>query len=367
MGALALLVIGAAAFSYLRSGSVSQPKPPVQLPNPPFVQKPGDVVTFDFISPSVGWAAEATVSPSNDSGPFWIFKTADRARHWQKQLSGKTAFISATIGSLQMLDRNNGFVVAGDPLKLYHTVDGGARWSILAVPSQDALQVTFSDLRDGWVLAHSRATPASYLGTHLYATSDAGSSWKRLPDPPSDLSSIAFRGAVEGWAGARGPGSPGIYTSQDAGDTWKKHELPTPPGYLPDNLYSTYLQLLPAVGAAVTISYNTANYKLTSFDKGGSWAYTTPPMPAPTGTDLSYGYQDSSHWWAVGGGVLYKSSDGGQSWTRITDTMPAGLNLLQILDSRNAWAQFNDPTGVGLTDTSDGGLHWTSANVPMAS
>ncbi len=366
LGALAVLVIAAAAFTYLRSGSVPQPSAAEPSASRQSVQKPGDVVSYDFVSTSVGWAAEATVSPSSDSGPFWIFRTTDGARHWQKQLSGQTAFIWAPLGSLQMLDRSNGFLIAGDPLKLYRTVDGGAHWAILELPVDDTIQITFSDLRDGWVLAQSRATPPSYSGTHLYATNNAGNSWTRLPNPPLDLASIAVRGTSEAWAGARGPGSPLAYTSDDGGYAWKKHVLPTPPGYLPDNVYSTYLQLLPAVGAAVTINYNTATFELTSFDRGVSWTSTTPPTATAAGTYTSYGYQDSSHWWAVAGSALYKSSDAGQSWTRIADTMPAGLNLLQVYDSQNAWARFSFTTGQRLAYTSDGGLHWSSANVPIA-
>jgi hypothetical protein len=350
---------------YMRSGGVPQSKAIARSTNGQSVNQPGGV-SYDFVSSSVGWAAEATASPSSSGGPFWIFKTVDGARHWQKQLSGTTAFIWAPLGSLQMLDTHNGFLIAGDPLKLYRTIDGGAHWAILELPSQDTVQVTFSDLRDGWVLTQSTATPPSYSGTHLFATNNAGISWMRLPDPPRDVTSIAFRSTSEAWAGSRDPGSPLAYTSLDGGYSWKHHGLPTPPGSLPDNSYSTYLQLLPVVGAAVTISYNYEAYELTSFDAGASWISTTPPTATIAPTDTSYGYQDSSHWWAVVGGVLYKSSDAGQSWTRVANTMPAGLSLLQVYDSRFAWARLSLATGEGLTYTTDGGLHWTSASVPIA-
>jgi hypothetical protein len=36
------------------------------------------------------------------------------------------------------------FLIAGDPLKLYRTVDGGARWANLELPSQETIQVTSS-------------------------------------------------------------------------------------------------------------------------------------------------------------------------------------------------------------------------------
>lgn len=366
LGAVALVVIAAAGVAYLHSTNPSHSRTALQPTNLQAVQGLANAFAYDFVTPSVGWAVAGTRSASDLSGPFWVFRTGDGAKHWQKQVAGQTTFVFDTIGTLQMLDKSNGFVVAGEPLKLYRTIDGGIRWATLGLPTQDAVFAIFPSLREGWIEAISVSTPPTYLGPHFYMTIDAGDSWTRLPDPPVDLTGVVFRTAAEGWAGARGIGQPKAYTSEDGGHSWKERQLPTTPGHIGAGNYSTNVVLLPGGGAVVTISYQNGNYGLTSFDRGASWTYTSLLPGTPAGTNSSYGYQDSVHWWAVGDNVLYKSSDAGQSWTRIADGMPSGLNFLRIFDARTAWARFNPSVSSDLTVTTDGGLHWTPAKAPVA-
>lgn len=365
LGALSLVVIAAAGVAYLHSTRPSQSRTAPQPTNLQAVQGLANAFAYDFVTPSMGWAVAGTMSPTKLSGPFWVFRTGDGAKHWQKQVAGQTTFVFDTIDTLQMLDKSNGFLVAGEPLKLYRTTDGGIHWATLELPTQDAVLITFTSLREGWIEAISVSTPF-YVGTHLYATIDAGDSWTRLPDPPVDLARVAFRTTSEVWAGAQGTGQPKAYTSEDGGHSWKEHQLPTPPGHTGIDNYSTNVLILPGGGVAVTISYQNANYGLTSFDGGASWTNTNLPPGTPAGTYPSYGYQDLVHWWAVEGNVLYKSSDAGQSWTRIADAVPSGLNFLRVFDARTAWARLNPALSSGVTLTSDGGLHWTPAKAPFA-
>lgn len=363
LGALALLVIATAGFVYMRSVTTPQSRPAARATYPASVERFGDVVSYDFVTPSIGWAVEGTVSQTSEAGPYTVLKTADGAKHWKKQFSGQSSRLFETTGSLQMLNATSGFFVAGDPLKLYRTSDGGARWTTVELPSSDASRIMFSDVWHGWLLAQSNTTPS--VGPELYATDDAGSSWIRLPDPPADLLTVTFRSTSEGWAAARGAGNlPSVYTSEDGGHSWQIHKLPTPPAYS-GNLYSTFIELLPDVGAVATMNYQGAYYQLTSFDRGSSWTYTTPP-PAAAPTRLpSYAYQDNVHWWAIAGSELSTTSDAGRSWTPISSNAPEGLILLRVFDSSRAWARFNSSLGSGLTFTGDGGLKWTQAKVPI--
>jgi len=362
---LSLLLIAVAGVAYLHSTSRSQSRTAPQPTHLQAVQALANAFAYDFVTPSVGWAVAGTVSPTKLSGPFWVFRTGDGAKHWQKQVAGQTTFVFDTIDTLQMLDKSNGFLVAGEPLKLYRTFDGGIRWTTLELPTQDAVLPIFSSPREGWIEATSASTP-SYVGTHLYATTDAGDSWTRLPDPPVDLARVAFRTTSEVWAGAQGTGQPKAYTSEDGGHSWKEHQLPTPPGHTGINNYSTQVLILPGGGLAVAISCEDASFGLTSFDGGESWTYTNVPPGTLAGTYSNYGYQDSVHWWAAGGSALYKSSDAGQSWTRAAVAVPPFLNLLHVFDARTAWARLDPALSSGLTFTSDGGLHWTPAKAPVA-
>jgi photosystem II stability/assembly factor-like uncharacterized protein len=366
LGAISLIVIAAAGVAYLHSTSPSQSRTARQPSNVQAVQGLANAFAYDFVTPSVGWAVAATMSPTKLSGPFWVFRTGDSGKHWQKQIAGQTTLVPDTIGTLQMLDKSNGFVVAGEPLKLYRTIDGGIHWRLLGLPTQDAVFPIFSSLRVGWIEATSASSPPTHLGPHLYATIDAGDSWTRLPDPPVDLAEVAFGTTSEVWAGAQGTAQPKLYTSEDGGHSWQTHQLPAPPSHTGLDTYSTQVVILPGGGLAVTIYYQSATYELTSFDGGTSWTYTNLPPGTHAGTGLGYGYQDSVHWWAVEGNALYKSSDAGQSWTRFADVIPSDLNFLRVFDARTAWARLSPALASGLTFTSDGGLHWTPANPPVA-
>ena len=366
LGALSLVVIAAAGVAYLHSTSPSQSRTAPQPTNLQAVQGLANAFAYDFVTPSAGWAVAATISPTTLSGPFWVFRTEDGAKHWQKQIAGQTSLVFDTINTLQMLDKSNGFFVAGEPLKLYRTIDGGIHWTTLELPTQDAALPIFPGVGEGWIEATSVITPPTHVGSHLYATIDAGDSWTRLPDPPVDLAGVAFRTTSEVWAGTQATDQPKLYTSEDGGHSWQAHQLPTPPGGTGVDTYSTQVVILPGGGLAVTIYYLSATYELTSFDGGTSWTYVNLPPGTHAGPGPGYGYEDSVHWWAVEGDALYKSSDAGQSWTRFADVIPSDLNFLRVFDARTAWARLSPAFDSGLTFTSDGGLHWTPADPPVA-
>jgi len=69
---------------------------------------------YDFATLSVGWAVVARPLETT------VFKTVDGGKHWrlQSRLGGS---YSATI---QFVDTTHGFVVTGNPNRLYRTTDG---------------------------------------------------------------------------------------------------------------------------------------------------------------------------------------------------------------------------------------------------
>ena len=107
-----------------------------------------------------------------------------------------------------------------------------------------------------------------------------------------------------------------------------------------------------------------ADYTLTSFDRGATWTNTTSPSGVVSQVYPSFAYMDAFQWWAVEGSALYKSSDAGVSWKHISDSLPYRMSALRVLDSRIAVAWSRISSGLALT--TDGGLHWTLANVPTA-
>jgi hypothetical protein len=211
--------------------------------------------------------------------------------------------------------------------------------------------VTFSDLNHGWALTSPNV---------LYATLDGANSWLRLPDPPADAESLAFRRPTDVWIGGDGAGIPHLYSSSDAGATWHKYDLPPPPGrtwdvgpYLPMSV-----ELLPGMGLVASFYALNSAQLATSLDDGATWSYVQRPPG-------QVAYQDPLHWWAIASTMLFKSSDAGQTWIQVTDTLPNWGYIPRVIDSQHAWAVISPAlSGYGLALSSDGGLQWTQANVP---
>jgi photosystem II stability/assembly factor-like uncharacterized protein len=357
--ALAMTVTIAATFAYLRTTFVSIPKQASPSVNRSLVTT--DLVAYDFVSPSVGWALDFVAGPSSTSGQFMVFRTVDAAKHWLKQLTGQGQFCGLSPLAVQFLDQMHGFIAIRCPTEqLYRTSDGGAHWDSVALPSPQVEVIAFSDPSYGWLLA--QPTIAGQV-RNLYATRDAGNTWQRLPDPPLDAYALSFRRPSEALMAGYGPGPPHVYTSRDAGQSWQRHDLPPPPAGSWDSgsYFPPSVQVLPGTGAVASVDSQSrsATFLFTSFDGGATWRYVQPP-PGPVA------YQDSSHWWATNGKILFKSSDAGRTWTQVTNTLPDAQYVLYVLDSKHAWASLSVLGGYGLAFSDDSGLHWTRATVPLS-
>jgi photosystem II stability/assembly factor-like uncharacterized protein len=355
LGVLAVVVIAVAAFAYLRSTTSATIKQTPAVPSTNPVLITSNPVTYDFVTPSIGWAVE--VGPA---GEFRVFKTTDGAKHWQMQLDLGSSFAGFVPVSVQFLDQEHGFIGAGDPFEqLNRTTDGGATWNSLPLPSDSARVggFGFSDTNHGWLLAGRQVF-------HLYETLDAGNSWQRLPDPPADASSLKVRNPNDAWMASAGLDIPHVYTSSDSGRSWQRHDLPTPPGgpLRAGVAFQVLEDLLPGAGAVVAVSCECAPsgpFYFTSNDQGVSWKYIPPPPGAVA-------YQDASHWWAMKGTSIFKTSNEGLTWTMVTSALPDWQFVPHVIDPRHAWALIFVVGGYGLALTDDAGVHWTRANVPSA-
>jgi photosystem II stability/assembly factor-like uncharacterized protein len=372
LGALALVLVAAAGFAFLRSGAGIRTGAPAATPstNPLLVSL--IPINYDFVTASLGWAVENTFTPARSAGQFRVFRTVDGAKHWQLQLTGPSSSPGLMPITIQFFD-THGFMtlsMAFTGEQVYRTNDGGETWQAVRLPVSQTVVTTFSDTTYGWALAQANSSSGQLF--NLYVTNDGGASWQRLPDPPREAFYLAFRGPTEAWMGSLGSGPPHIYTSADAGRTWHRHDLPPPPGRIWDTGGGggATVQTLPGFGAVATVesgglsvpgfgANGTDNADFfTSFDSGITWMYVAP-TPGPVG------HQDALHWWAIRGTTLSKSLDAGQTWTRITSTLPDWQFVPHILDANHAWAELTVADGFGLALTSDGGLHWIRANVPQ--
>jgi photosystem II stability/assembly factor-like uncharacterized protein len=356
--ALAVFVVAATSAAFLHSPLA--PKPPAQSPTISPLLTTENSVTYDFVTPSLGWAAVHVAPPSASEGKFEVFRTVDGAEHWQQQLQGNISMLEFVPLSVQLFSKS-GFMAVGGPVQLvYRTTDGGSHWSpVLLPPSPRIDDVAFNDASHGWLLASSTSSGSQAL--NLFATHDAGTSWQRLPDPPIDANNLSFRSPNEAWLGSIGHERPHIYTSRDAGQSWQRHDLP---GSWDTAVGSIEVaeQLLPVTGVLAFVTCQCPHpgpTPLTSFDGGMIWRAVSLPAG-------NVAYQDARNWWAIDGKLLFKSRDAGQTWTQVSDKLPDWQSVPNVLDSQHAWAMLFDGNGFGLGLTHDGGLHWTRAAVPQS-
>lgn len=363
MSAIAMVVAG---YPYVGPAPTFAGQTGGPIPSSRMVQPLGDLISYSVVNRLLAWALVAEVSPPSDLGQFWIFVTVDGAKHWRQQFAGKSSYIALTITSFQFFDSKNGHVVAGNPLLLYRTGDGGGHWITDALPDPTASEITFGDPLHGWLLAHTRSAPAIDQIPHLYATGDGGATWSKLPDPPNDAVGLSFRGPREGWSGGGGTEQAHVYSTTDGGLNWQRHDLPSE-GFPSGMLLPSRVVLLPGHGV-VTFQPLDGEVEYTSFDGGNSWRGV---LPRPMGVSFggSIGFQDAVNWWAIDdGGVPYKSPNAGGMWIPLTSQQTSDESLyflVRVLDSKTAWARIESPYGIGLGITDDSGVHWTRVTVPQ--
>jgi photosystem II stability/assembly factor-like uncharacterized protein len=350
-------------------------------PTPPVLPQ-RYLVSYDFLTAAAGWAL---VEEGTSAAPrFWVFKTIDTARHWQRQFAGSAMSTNAGPLKIQFFDRNNGLIALGGTAAVYRTDDGGSHWAALTMPSFSYSSLYFPDRLHGWVLGTVLSPdPQRAPAFQFFSTSDAGVHWVALPQPPArqfagkgGFSNFAFRSPSEGWIGAATPDRATVYSTIDGGMTWQAHPLPVTSGKgglenFP--LTEADVYMLPVAGVLATTTDESGNpVGLTSFDGGSTWRRLAPPPGNTSYSDLVF--QDTFHWWAMRFGTLFKSSDGGQTWRQVSIQLDDWDYALHVADAKHAWAQMVAPLpqgnpfqGTGLATTTDGGLHWKPVNVPNPS
>ncbi len=362
--AAALAVIVVASLLYLRA---TAPQPPHILqgrsaPAPPHLDSQYHV-EYDFTSPDVGWADVVRYAAAPR---FWIFRTADGARHWRSVFAGDV--LEGAFISIHFFDGDHGIVVAD---RVYSTGDGGATWTVISIPDQTP-DFTFATDKAGWALDAGS----------VYATADGGLTWRYRATLPvaatfggkGGLASLEFRADGEGWMGSQAD-RPTVYATSDGGTSWRSVALPGLPNpSVPAGkpyFFTTWVKLLPGGGvAAFAIDDFGQQATFRSYDGGSTWK----PIRLPDRAEQIgfFSFVDRDNWFVSLAGLLYRTADGGVTWRSVVSNMPDSLadwsvGITVMIDTRHGWAPITSPgfASTGLAVTSDGGANWAPAGVPQ--
>lgn len=101
-----------------------------------------------------------------------------------------------SIGKIQFVSLNEGWIASGNDNGLLHTTDGGETWNKVAPFPNDktfnmsdpALSMDWVDATHGWALKTYMSSKEKMNGAVIYQTNDAGATWNKLALPNSGVS-----------------------------------------------------------------------------------------------------------------------------------------------------------------------------------
>lgn len=321
-----------------------------------------------------------------------VWRTTNGGQTWHNVSDGY--FAVGSIGAIDAADTDPDIIYVGTGSAairgnvstgrgMYKSSDGAESW-------------TFIGLEDAGQIARVRVHPSDpdlvYVAATghpfgrnsqrgVFRTRDGGDSWEKVlflsdsvgaidlsmnPDNPDELYAAMWRGERKPWTMISGAHEGGVYKTTDGGDTWEKLENGLPTGLVgkigvaispanPSRVWAIVEAEAPDIGL----------YR--SDDAGSSWVkisthrgilsrpwYFYYLWPHPTDDDVLW----------VGNSGLYKSTDGGEQFSRIP--MPHS-------DQHAMWINPITPEVIvegndgGATVSLDGGEMWSiQLNQPTA-
>ncbi|OLN28952.1 WD40/YVTN/BNR-like repeat-containing protein [Desulfosporosinus metallidurans] len=321
--------------------------PPEKLANP-------RGTTLAFLDANTVWVATSTEDGSKGS-KIIVFRTNNGGQSWQSApVSVENNGAERFPRSLNFIDSERGWLMIepdhgmnSSPGQLFATTDSGATWSKISITdgSQNALPfggtIRFRNSATGWVVGANTSTTRN----KLYMTRDGGLTWQQqklvLPN--------GFSG------GEIDVVSPPVFLSTDS----KEGILMTT--FVPES--------------HKTIEYATIFY--VTQDGGLTWQSRKPVKPESLTIDF-INANDWWHWrsehrdtgsTAPVNGKLYHTSNGGKTWSEtnpdktLQELLQKGQNIMELdfADCKIGWVlvRSKDSSPNTLLKTTDGGNTWT--------
>jgi photosystem II stability/assembly factor-like uncharacterized protein len=302
-----------------------------------------------------GWAG-------GSRGRIWA--THDGGLTWSLQASGLTAAFS--VAQVRFADEQHGWALAYQQGRedvrsaVVATADGGTTWRrVFSSRSQLVIGISPEGPGGAWLLSVDQGSLFMYaLGlrgygcvTRLWHTGDSGATWS-----VKVIDSAVVPLALDGDADALCTAGAGIFTSADAGLTWKAR---TSGG-------SYMVMAATATGATDVWAVDYLGALLHTTD-GTRWNEVADIGRVSRMLD-DVCFVDADNGWVVGSdntendALIMRTTDGGDTWTRQTSAIAGEVMAVDFADRDHGWAASDQATGIGgyaLQSTNDGGQTWT--------
>jgi len=237
---------------------------------------------------------------------------------------------------------------------VWKSTDGGATWTNMGLKESKHIHRIAIDPRDNNVVFVAATGPLFGPGGErgVYKTTDGGATWKRVlagdentgandivisPKDPSTLFASMYARRRSECCFNGGSTSNALYRSQDGGETWAKVAGGYPTG------------LLGRIAVDVSRTDPNIVYSLVE-------GVAAPAAPAPAAAAVAPGGPEMPPQPAVAAGPqgLWRSNDGGETWTKVNGVNPRPMYFSKVLvDPTNPETVYYG--GVGLHMSIDGG------------
>jgi photosystem II stability/assembly factor-like uncharacterized protein len=317
-----------------------------------------------------------------------VFKTTDAGASWTAVYSEPITPRGLTV--LRVDPQNSGTMYAGTPVGVFKTTDAGANWTAVnaGLPSDTNGHLTIAALAidpqtPSTIYALYVVTSADvgfWVGGGVFKSADGGVNWTRLNTPGGSdwLTDLTSGLAID-------PQNPsivyagnmyGVIKTTDGGASWRwvNSGFPVSNGFiLPNqNVPVTTLAIDPrnpgTVYAGSFLFPGSAVFKTTN--GGANWTAVNSGLTGFYDAEiLAIDGQNPSTVYAKAvvagsdgpsGGWLFKTTNGGASWTAVNSGLPNNVTALAI-DPQNSSMVYAG-TGSGVFRSSDAGTNWVAVN-----
>jgi photosystem II stability/assembly factor-like uncharacterized protein len=245
----------------------------------------------------------ATPAQSHDPSAWGgLFRSRDQGATWMSANRGQ--FLSSAI-ALAISPTDADHLLLGTGSGLFRSRNGGRDWTLEA-PSV----VLGSVFAAAFATDGRRALLSTGLGIFR---SEADNTWRQLPVPRGTFPARAIvcsgegdRVYLAGWTG--------LYRSNDLGASWSSAA-----DGLPDDTVTTFIV---AQGSPETLYAVVQGQIWASADGAQSWSRRgVGSLPANVDA-LTLDFRLAARQWAAAGDLLFRSDDGGASWRRVGRPLP---------------------------------------------
>lgn len=345
-------------------------------------ERPSQVVPEKMLSPTTGWAQGAL--RTTDGGLHWH----DTSAPLPNRAPGPTGYDDFFLDSTHAWTAQAVSSPTSCSAVTFRTTDGGHTWQRSEPVSVDVqadseveLELNFIDAQHGWLLAEAGHWMFGHgpVDAYLYVTSDGGLHWREISHRPgtaasgaceAKLGNVVFASQTTGWSLPQCPDTT-LLVTHDGGATWNVLRLPHP-SQANCPCYTSLPTFFDEKRGIVSVFGDAGQQSLlATSDGGGTWSYRALP---PTGYSVTIDFIDANTGWDIvtppgwsklSGAPkdwLYRTNDGGQTWTLVQADLPLGFPIfgLWFVDANNGFAVQQNValTGSELLRTTDGGHTW---------